>query len=119
MFFSHFTPLTNHEFSEVSSDSCKGPAQDIVFHKTHKTSSSSIQNILLRYAKQHNLNVVIPIKGHHLGENEKFEISVVSETPWFKAGLHPNIFCLHNVWNGPEIAKLYGERKPFYFSIIR
>ena len=120
MIFSHFTPpLTNHGFSDSESDSCESPTQNIVFHKSHKTSSSSIQNILLRYAKLNNLNVVLPRKGHHLGENEKFDVSVVSETPWFQAGLPPNIFCLHNIWNGQEIAKLYGERKPFYFSIIR
>ena len=38
-----------------------GPAKiDIVFHKTHKCSSSSIQNFLMRYAKKHELTLVLP-----------------------------------------------------------
>ena len=43
-------------FLEDSENSqCKDQVKDIIFHKTHKTSSSSIQNILLLYAKNHNL----------------------------------------------------------------
>ena len=115
----HHTPQANYEIQDSNSDLCKKPIQDVVFHKTHKTSSSSIQNILLRYAKSNNLTVILPRKGHHLGENRKFDIRFVSDSPWFKAGLQPNIFCLHNIWNGPEVSKIYGNKKPFHFSIIR
>ncbi len=38
---------------------CKAKTE-IVFHKTHKCSSSSIQNFLMRYAKKHELNLVLP-----------------------------------------------------------
>ena len=99
--------------------SCSKPVEDIVFHKTHKCSSSSIQNILLRYAKDHNLTLVLPARGHHLSHGALFEIGEVNNTLWYKAGLQPNIFCLHNRWNGKAVAKLFGEKKPFYFTILR
>ena len=31
----------------------------------------------------------------------------------------PQIFCLHNRWNGPEVQKLMDGQKPFYFTILR
>ena len=138
--FSFHSRKTNVFLEDSEKRQCKNPVKDIVFHKTHKTSSSSIQNILLRYAKNHNLTVVLPKEGHQLsskgikkflknivGETlwygfvgtDKFEINFVSDATWFKAGLDPNIFCLHNIWNGPQVAKLYSSKKPFYFSIIR
>ncbi|CAH1793405.1 unnamed protein product [Owenia fusiformis] len=38
----------------------------IFFLKTHKTGSSTIQNILMRYADKHNLTLALPSKGRYL-----------------------------------------------------
>ena len=98
------------------------PEQDIVFHKTHKCSSSSVQNILLRYALKHELNIVLPNSGNYLGRKSLFSSDLLKGTPWQTAGLHYNIFCLHNRWNGAEVEKLMGRMKnqrPVYFTILR
>lgn len=43
------------------------PKDQIVFLKTHKCASSTIQNILLRRAVQENFNVALPMVGNYLG----------------------------------------------------
>ena len=48
-----FTLLQNEEESTAIISQCTQPQEHIVFHKTHKCSSSTIQNILLRYSKNH------------------------------------------------------------------
>ena len=48
------------------------PETDIVFHKTHKCSSSTVQNILLRYGLKHELNVVLPKSGNYLGQKSSW-----------------------------------------------
>ena len=98
------------------------PEQDVVFHKTHKCSSSSVQNILLRYALKHELNIVLPKSGNYLGHKSPFSADLLIGTPWQIAGLHYNLFCLHNRWNGAEVEKLFGRMKnqrPIYFTILR
>jgi len=98
------------------------PELDIVFHKTHKCSSSTVQNILLRYGMKHELNVVLPKSGNYLGQKSPFKADLLRGTPWQIAGLHYNLFCLHNRWNGPEVDKLMGRiknQRPIYFTILR
>ncbi len=104
-----------------SSSDCN-PELDVVFHKTHKCSSSTIQNIMLRYAKKHELNVVLPKSGNYLGKAHPFRAGLLRGTPWEEAGLHYNIFCLHNRWNGKEVEKIMGRsnhQRPVYFTILR
>ena len=115
-----FTLLQNEEESTAIISQCTQPQEHIVFHKTHKCSSSTIQNILLRYSKNHSLVVVLPESGHHLSPpGSLFNSQTLINTKWYQAGLQPNVFCLHNRWNGPEVSKLYGNTKPFYFSVLR
>ena len=42
------------------------PANKVAFMKTHKCASTSIQNILMRYGLNHDLNFVLPLTGHYL-----------------------------------------------------
>ena len=100
---------------------CK-PERNIVFHKIHKCSTSSVQNILLRYALKHELNIVLPKLGTNFGYIYPFSSDLLLGTPWQIAGLEYNLFCLHNRWNGGEVEKLFGQGKnqrPIYFTIIR
>ena len=58
-----FTLLQNEEESTAIISQCTQPQEHIVFHKTHKCSSSTIQNILLRYSKNHrSLNHLLLLK---------------------------------------------------------
>ncbi|XP_078488937.1 galactose-3-O-sulfotransferase 2-like isoform X2 [Ciona intestinalis] len=43
---------------------CNKPATNVVFLKTHKTGSSTMSNIMLRFADTHNLTVGLPLKNH-------------------------------------------------------
>ena len=96
-------PLAIKE-EKVFNKSCQDPKQFVVFHKTHKCSSTTIQNILLRYAYKHNLTVVLPSQGNEV--KLPFSSSIKT-TEWFRAGLIPNIFCLHNHrWSYLQVAEL-------------
>ena len=115
----HF--FSRHEWNNLtlaSEPQCQ-PKQTIVFHKTHKCSSTTIQNILLRYAYKNSLNLALPYKGNFLGDTSGFTASSLNNTHWYQAGMVPQIFCLHNRWNGPEVQKLMDGQKPFYFTILR
>lgn len=49
--------------STMASSIKQGPMQNLFFLKTHKTGSSTLQNILIRYAFNHNRTVGLPIRG--------------------------------------------------------
>ena len=77
---------------------------------------------MLRYALKHELNIVLPKSGNYLGHKSPFSADLLIGTPWQIAGLHYNLFCLHNRWNGAEVEKLFGRMKnqrPIYFTILR
>ncbi|CBY13456.1 unnamed protein product [Oikopleura dioica] len=40
-----------------------GPSKNVAFLKTHKTGSSTMSNIMLRFADTHNLTVGLPLEG--------------------------------------------------------
>lgn len=42
---------------------CNGPSTNVAFLKTHKTGSSTMSNIMLRFADTHNLTVGLPLEG--------------------------------------------------------
>merc|ERR1712226_549284 len=44
-------------------DCAAGPSLNVAFLKTHKTGSSTMSNIMLRYADTHNLTVGLPLEG--------------------------------------------------------
>ena len=99
---------------------CEKPIRKIGFLKTHKCASTSIQNILLRFGRAHNLNFVIKSEGPHMNESFPYKRSMIKETLWEKAGLEYDMFLLHSIWNHREIAETLSDHGDvFYFSIIR
>jgi galactosylceramide sulfotransferase len=44
-------------------DCSAGPSKNVAFLKTHKTGSSTMSNIMLRFADTHNLTVGLPLEG--------------------------------------------------------
>lgn len=55
-----FGPLDSQYFPQCGDT---GKSHNVVFLKTHKTGSSTMSNIMLRYADTHNLTVGLPLEG--------------------------------------------------------
>ena len=83
-------PIT-YASSPSASSNCK-PRKNIFFLKTHKTGSSTIQNILLRYGEKYNLTFALPksTTAHVYNYNVKFSKWMVRETK-----SPPNILLNH------------------------
>ncbi|KFO22562.1 Galactose-3-O-sulfotransferase 2, partial [Fukomys damarensis] len=99
------------------------PVTNIMFLKTHKTASSTVLNILYRFAEMHNLSVALPQGPNiHLGYPCLFTAHYVEGA--LQAGPHLgpprqfNIMCNHLRFNLPEVQKVM-PKDTFYFSILR
>ncbi|XP_077867531.1 galactosylceramide sulfotransferase-like [Saccoglossus kowalevskii] len=90
------------------------PRTNIVMLKTHKTGSSTLQNILFRYADKHNLTLVLPKRSHLLGYPHKFNSTDIIHVPWHEY----NILTHHTVFNFPEMKKLMPPDTAF-ITILR
>lgn len=96
---------------------CKAK-QNILFLKTHKTGSSSIQNIFLRYGDEHNLTFVLPKKSNYLGHPTPFKRGMVS---WQQACLQyteKNIFTHHARYNYEEMKSIM-PNDTIFVTILR
>uniref|UniRef100_A0A7N9CYJ4 Galactose-3-O-sulfotransferase 2 n=1 Tax=Macaca fascicularis TaxID=9541 RepID=A0A7N9CYJ4_MACFA len=92
------------------------PVTNIMFLKTHKTASSTVLNILYRFAETHNLSVALPAGLHvHLGYPRLFLARYVEGV---ELQQHFNIMCNHLRFNLPEVQKVM-PNNTFYFSILR
>ena len=77
----------------------KPPVRYIVFQKTHKCSSTTIQNILLRYAMNHDLVLVLPKDGIHLSQSTKFNSMFIQDSEWYQVHiLQHNIVYFYKAW---------------------
>jgi len=57
-------PAAAADMSSLMQVSCDaGPSKNVAFLKTHKTGSSTMSNIMLRFADTHNLTVGLPLEG--------------------------------------------------------
>jgi len=103
-----------------TSDTFKGCKRKtkVGFLKTHKCASSSLQNILLRFARKNDLNVVLPSSGNYLGKHRKYSRSMLMNTPWERANLTYDVFCLHTIWNQAEVEATLGSGA-VYVTMLR
>lgn len=81
------------------------PVTNVMFLKTHKTASSTVLNILYRFAETHNLSTALPVGSHfHLGYPWLFLARYVEG---ITQDGHPprrfNIMCNHLRFNLPEV----------------
>lgn len=90
----------------------------IAFLKTHKCASSTVQNILMRFGVNHNLNFVLPSRGNYLGRYTHFRRNMIGDTSWEQVGMDYNIFCLHTIWDYSEVNTLLGK-DTYYITIMR
>ncbi|XP_039256011.2 galactosylceramide sulfotransferase-like [Styela clava] len=105
--------MNGYYFNENSNRICS-PRSDIMFSKTHKTASSAVQNVLLRYANKADLTVGLSntqdIRFHY---GHKFQAQFVAP-----ATKPINILCHHMVFNYPELQKVM-PRNSAYITILR
>ncbi|ELV12255.1 Galactose-3-O-sulfotransferase 2, partial [Tupaia chinensis] len=112
------------------------PVTSIMFLKTHKTASSTVLNILYRFAETHNLSVALPAGSHfHLGYPWLFLARYVEGVGQEGPGLQRrfSVMCNHLRFNPTEASGPAGSgwaglvqgvqkvmpQNTFYFSIIR
>ena len=89
------------------------PKTNITFLKIHKTGSSTVQNIFLRYGDLHSLAFALPVMGHHLGYPSFFEKKHMLKT---RDGVY-NIFCHHARFSN-EVREIMPPNT-IYISILR
>ncbi len=92
------------------------PQRKIAFAKTHKTGSSTVQNILFRYGVSHDLTFAIPEDKWYFATNETLRAEQVLQGPW--KDLAPfDLFAVHCTWDDDEIAAIVPDAK--YLTIVR
>ena len=107
--------------------SCSSEVKKVGFMKTHKTASSTVQNILFRYGMNSGWNFVLPAHGSHLGPpRNQYKLTIpfnhawIDDVPW-KPMIQDqgyNIFALHTKWNQEEVSNLMGEGTKF-ITVLR
>ena len=98
-----------HDISRVKPlDTCK-PQRKIAFAKTHKTASSTVQNILLRYGLAIGAEFLLPWSNNYLGSMlnpftvEQMDKADQRKVPWHRTLRRSSggydISCFHCKWN--------------------
>ncbi len=91
------------------------PVQKVAFAKTHKTGSSTVQNILLRYGVKHDLVFAMPPNSWMFHIIDPLNSSLVLDGPWRDLGF--DIFAFHCRWNYTEVNKMVPGAQ--YITILR
>ena len=87
-----------------------------MFLKTHKCASSTVQNILMRFADENRLTVVLPPDGNYLGHPVKFTPNLTLPLPSALSD-HFNIFCHHTRWHEANTVSIM-PTDTVYISIL-
>ncbi|RUS83494.1 hypothetical protein EGW08_008744, partial [Elysia chlorotica] len=91
--------------------------RQVVFAKVHKAASSTVQNILLRFAMARNLSVLLPRNGPVLSQtSSKIERSRI--VPHIQGKQLYDILCSHVLYEAKEIDK-YFPKNAFRVAIFR
>lgn len=102
--------LHSHPYSGL-----KPKHSNVVFLKTHKTASSTMQNLLFRFAERNNLTVALPIQacGHQFCYPRSFTTHSVHQHT-----LPPNIVTNHMRFSKAELKRLM-PNDTIYVTILR
>ncbi|KAI1891289.1 hypothetical protein AGOR_G00142250 [Albula goreensis] len=100
----------------VAAPSCS-PRRNVMFLKTHKTGSTTVQNMLLRYADSRNLNVAIPKDRKTFEADNLFSAKYVDK--YQENGTSFNFITHHLRFNSVQLKKVLKAKDTFYFTIIR
>ena len=82
--------------------------RQVVFVKVHKAASSTVQNILLRFAMARNLNVLLPLRGPIISQSS-LSIKRNRMVPHPEGLAKFDILCNHVVYSEEEIAKYFPD----------
>ena len=111
----HFPPRNRHarlwNFSKATSE-----VRHIVFAKVHKAASSTVQNILLRFALDRDLNVLLPARPP-IFTDQSSHITGILPHPDGEGKLF-DIHCTHVIFNEREISR-YFPASSVRFAILR
>ena len=99
---------------EEEEEGCQ-PVTKIAFAKTHKTGSSTVQNMLLRFGVKHDLTFGMPPNSWMFSVIDELHSEVVTKGPWQALGF--DIFAFHCRWDYHEVKKIIPEAK--FFTILR
>lgn len=91
------------------------PKVNLMFLKTHKTASSTILNILLRYGEKKRLKFALPNGRNDFSYPSTFTRMKVKD---YRPGACYNIICNHMRFNAPEVDALLPSNA-FFFTILR
>ncbi|XP_057711735.1 galactose-3-O-sulfotransferase 3 [Corythoichthys intestinalis] len=93
----------------------KAKHTNVAFLKTHKTASSTVQNILFRFAERNNLTVALPVRqcGHQFCYPKPFNDRFVHPR-----AASPNIIGNHMRFNAAELRRLM-PNDTCYVTILR
>nr|XP_046237472.1 galactose-3-O-sulfotransferase 3 [Scatophagus argus] len=95
--------------------SMKPKHTNVAFLKTHKTASTTMQNVLFRFAEHNNLTVALPVQscGHQFCYPQSFSSHFVHPHT-----LPPNIITSHMRFNKAELQRLM-PNDTMYITILR
>ncbi|XP_005103309.3 galactose-3-O-sulfotransferase 2 [Aplysia californica] len=88
----------------------------VVFSKVHKAASTTVQNVFLRFAISHDLNVMLDRSGEHINEGG----SLITESNLYPLplGHTHDILCNHLIFNSTEISRFF-PNDTVYIGILR
>ena len=88
-------------FPEFFSE-CK-PIQSLAFAKTHKSGSTTLQNIILRYGFKNDLTLALPTKGWMCDQKIPFNATTMIKHYKDNPSHLFNLFVSHSFWNLKEV----------------
>lgn len=103
-------------FKKISETKCN-PKRNVFFMKTHKTGSTTMQNILLRYAWAQNLTVGLPLSSNNFdyANQKKFDRKMVQP---LAVGTQINMLMHHMIFSRSGVSRVLAP-DTVYFTILR
>ncbi|KAF1741504.1 hypothetical protein MXB_3640, partial [Myxobolus squamalis] len=87
----------------------------IFYLKTHKTASSSLQNIFYRLAEKKRLKIALPLQN----ESVAFWPYSVNEFNIDRNSYPPDIHLLHSVFDQKKTERIFPKKETFFVTILR
>ena len=108
------TEETMAQILRLGSDGLCSPIRNVLFLKTHKTGSSTVANIFLRYGDSRGLSFVLG-PDSMVGWPERFRLShtLPHNGDW------PNFLCSHTRYNKKPMHLLFPKDASIYVTILR
>ncbi|KAJ8407143.1 hypothetical protein AAFF_G00288190 [Aldrovandia affinis] len=103
--------------SDVFHTALCSPKRHLMFLKTHKTGSTTVQNVILRYVDRENLTLAMP-----LWDRVTFQDRTYFRTEYVRNYMEEqsyDVMTHHLRFNPRQVRKVLKHKDTFYFSILR